>query len=304
MRITASRQEICLQQHVRQSDAVGHLDTGDARWGGAGRHRSAACVYAGWRAWRRGARRRSICPPKATRWSAARCAGGGRNRSAESNCAACGWLLRNSRAPGQPGPSTSRHAPAPCRFHPGRFATCPLRAGRMMNGAQAPAPVLHRGQRADHVRIQQRATWSGSRMVLSSTSLSTAAPTPKNVANRNASSTFSHVFGKHRLQAGPRRIGHADRAVLEARVDAGFLDLADQLLVELLVALGFALQRLIFERARVEAVELGLGLLHRRFQHRFAIHRLAILDFDALADAGAWSLRSAIPVPARAIAPS
>ena len=55
--------------------------------------------------------------------------------------------------------------------------------------------------------FSQRATWSGSRMVLSSTSLSTAAPTPKKAANRNASSTFSQVIGKHRLQtrAAPHR---------------------------------------------------------------------------------------------------
>ena len=39
-------------------------------------------------------------------------------------------------------------------------------------------------------------------MVLSSTSLSTAAPTPMNVANRNASSTFSQVRGNTGFNPG------------------------------------------------------------------------------------------------------
>ena len=42
------------------------------------------------------------------------------------------------------------------------------------------------------------------------------------------------------VQAGQRGIGDADGAVLEAGVDASFLDLADQLFVEAAVGIGLA----------------------------------------------------------------
>jgi hypothetical protein len=78
------------------------------------------------------------------------------------------------------------------------------------------------------------------------------------------------------------------------RVDAGFLDFAHQLLVELLVAIGFALQRLIFEGARVEASNSVLVSLTFCSSIVFAIGGFVIFALDALGDAGVWWLRSAI----------
>ncbi len=129
-----------------------------------------------------------------------------------------------------------------------------------------------------------RATCSGSRKVLSSTSLRTAAPTASRVEKRNAKQNVQLQIRENRLHGGPRGVGDADGAVLEAGVDSRFLDFAHQFFVELLVGLGLAFQRLVLERSGVKAVKLGLGLRHGLPQHGSRLMRLTILDVHPLGD--------------------
>ena len=127
---------------------------------------------------------------------------------------------------------------------------------------------------------------SGSRTVLSRTSASTAAPTASRVEKRNASVRVQRQTREDRLQRRPGGIGQADGAVLEAGVDAGFLDLAHQFVVEALVGFGFLLEGLVLEGAGVEVVELGLDLGHGLLEHVFAIDGFLVLQADALRDVG------------------
>ena len=90
-----------------------------------------------------------------------------------------------------------------------------------------------------------------------------------------------------RSQWRPGGIGQADGTVLEAGVDAGLLDFVDQLLIEGLIGVGFALDGLVLERMGVEAVELGLDLRHGLLEHVFAIGGFLELEADALFDVGA-----------------
>ena len=67
--------------------------------------------------------------------------------------------------------------------------------------------------------------WSGSRTVLSRTSAMTAAPTARSVEKRKASVVFKRNVREDGFQGRAGGIGQADGAVLEAGIDAGFLDL-------------------------------------------------------------------------------
>ena len=89
-----------------------------------------------------------------------------------------------------------------------------------------------------------------------------------------------------RQQRRPGGIGEADGTVLEAGVDAGFLDLADQLIIETLVGFGFALEGLVLEGPGVEVIELVLDLRHGLLEHVFAIGRLLEFEADPLCDVG------------------
>src|ERR1035438_9978814 len=89
---------------------------------------------------------------------------------------------------------------------------------------------------------------------------------------------------KHGLQSGPGHVRNANRAVLEAGVDACLSDFSYQFLIECLVGLGFPLERLVFERAGVQIVELDLGLRDGFPQHGLAVERFAVLHVDPLTD--------------------
>src|ERR1019366_9533936 len=90
-----------------------------------------------------------------------------------------------------------------------------------------------------------------------------------------------HV-GEDRPDGSAGGIGNANGAILEACVDPGLLDFADQLLIKRLIGLGFALEGLVIETVRVEAVKLGLSLGNGLLQHGLAVDGLAVFDFDAL----------------------
>ena len=99
---------------------------------------------------------------------------------------------------------------------------------------------------------------------------------------------------EHRLEGRPGRIRDPDGAVLETGVDARFLDLSHQFLVQLLVALGLLFQRLVLEGARIEPVELRLGLGDRLLQHLLALGRLLEFDLHPVADVGPRHLHGSL----------
>ena len=103
---------------------------------------------------------------------------------------------------------------------------------------------------------------------------------------RKASAPFSGRLGKTGQQRRPGGIGEAYGTVLEAGVDAGLLDFADQLIIEALIGFGFPLEGLVFEGAGVEVVEFGLGLRHGLLEHVLAVGRFLEFEADPLRDVG------------------
>jgi hypothetical protein len=93
------------------------------------------------------------------------------------------------------------------------------------------------------------------------------------------------MSGNTGFEGGTGGIGEADGAVLEAGVDAGFLNLANQLFIEALIGVGFLLERPVFEGTGVELVELGFGVGHGGLEHGLAIDGFLIVEAHALADA-------------------
>ena len=259
MRITASRQEIC-PSNTFDNPRCWAPDTAGARSAAAGRRRSARSACAGWRASRRGAPPRSICLPKATRWSAARSVAAGRNRSAESNCAESEWLLRSWRAPDRLRNSARARAVVRTAAICVRVRGPPLireSLERGSSGAANPSPpagtrsrrsrprhlvgiahgIVHHVGQYGHAHGDEAREQEGEQH-------DSAEPsgTPDFKPGRATSATRMELFWKLAL------------------MPASF-DPAHQLFVELLVPLGFAFQRLVFEGPRVQTVIFRLGSL-------------------------------------------
>ena len=63
------------------------------------------------------------------------------------------------------------------------------------------------------------------------------------------------------------RVGEPNRAILETRVDAGFLDFVDQFLVQALVGISLPLERPVFERTPVDVIKLRFDFGDSGLQH-------------------------------------
>ena len=88
-----------------------------------------------------------------------------------------------------------------------------------------------------------REACSGSRMVLSSMSLTTAAPTASKAANKNASSRFRGMSGNTGFSAGRARSAMRMAEFWKPALMLASLILPHQLFVEGLVGVGLALRR-------------------------------------------------------------
>ena len=107
---------------------------------------------------------------------------------------------------------------------------------------------------------------------------------PMMVEPSSASKAFSVVLGKDGIERGTSDIRQPDRTAFEAGVNAGFPNLADQLLVKRFVGIRFLLEGLVFEGPRIHLVEFSLGLRHVLAQKSFPIHRLLVIDAHPLHD--------------------
>ncbi len=141
-------------------------------------------------------------------------------------------------------------------------------------------------------------------MVSSTRSVTMAALNANRVESPKRNQEIGFDAGKYGTRWRPRPIRDADRTVLECRIDGGFADLPDQLVVELPVGLGLVFQRLVIERPRVEPIEFGAGFRDLFPQHVFAVQSLPVLHFHALGNADFASRRAAAAdlsfVPGRA----
>ena len=81
-----------------------------------------------------------------------------------------------------------------------------------------------------------------------------------------------------------RNVCDADVVVLKPGVDVGFPDLANQLVVQGLVGIGFAFELLVLEGVRVDRVPLALRLGDSLLQDLFPIERFAVLSANSLGD--------------------
>jgi hypothetical protein len=150
-----------------------------------------------------------------------------------------------------------------------------------VRAGQAAAPGLHHRQAAHHLGLEE----AGDLLGVADGFVEHVAHDGGAHGQQSGEQERQHHVERHvgedRLVGGAGGIGNADGAVLESGVDAGFLDFADQFLVEGLIGVGFALEGLVLEAVRVEAVELGLGFGHGLLQHGLAVDGFAVLDFDA-----------------------